>query len=403
MEAVKGRSIVLCVSGGIAAYKSLELVSQLVKGGASVRVVMTAHACRFVGPVSFEALSGHRVCTDPFESSAEGELNHIALAREADLIVIAPATANCLAKLACGIADDLLSTMCLATRAPVLLAPAMNTVMWEATVTQHNLQTLLERGYRTIGPESGQLACGETGAGRMSEPEAIAAACFSLLSRQTDFSGLKVLVTAGPTREAIDPVRFLSNRSSGRMGYALAQAACERGAEVTLVSGPVALAAPPCARLVRVTTTEDLRTAVETLAGTQDVVIQAAAPADFQPVFPSPDKISKGEGEGLTLQLKQTVDVARELGKRKKPGQVLVGFAAETGEDTENARKKLILKNLDIIALNDVTASGAGFDVETNILTLITADGQTALPLLSKRQAADALLDRVMELRRGQG
>lgn len=401
MEALAGRSVVLGVSGGIAAYKGCALVSLLKKEGASVRVIMTRGACRFVQPLSFETLSGHRVHVDAFEDPQEGEVGHIALAKAAELLLVAPATAHCLAKFACGLADDMLTAVFLATRAPVLLAPAMNTAMWEAPSTRRNLEVLLSRGCRTVGPEGGQLACGDTGAGRMSEPEAIVAACAGLFGRGKDLAGLSVLVTAGPTREAIDPVRFLSNRSSGKMGYALAQAAADRGARVTLVSGPVSLPPPAGVELVRVVTTEELYQAVLPLADSQDLLIQAAAPADFRPAAPSAAKIGKQGVEGLTLELVQTRDAARELGRGKKPGQTFVGFAAETGGGDENARKKLRDKNLDLIALNDVTAPGAGFDVDTNVLTLITAGGSAALPLMSKREAADALLDRVLALRRG--
>ncbi|NLB37807.1 MAG: bifunctional phosphopantothenoylcysteine decarboxylase/phosphopantothenate--cysteine ligase CoaBC [Clostridiales bacterium] len=398
---LNGRTVVLGVTGGIAAYKSCEVVSRLVKAGAHVYVVMTKSACEFVTPLTFETLSRHTVAVDTFACPDAWEVEHIALAKRAEVFLIAPATANVIAKLAHGIADDMLTTTYLATRAPLLLAPAMNTVMWKAEVTQQNLATLLKRGARTVGPEGGALACGDVGAGRMSEPEDIVAACAAMFGSGRDLDGLHVVVTAGPTREALDPVRFLTNCSSGRMGYAIAEAALARGANVTLVSGPVSLATPEGAHVVAVNTTDDLLHAVTEHAQTADILIQAAAPSDFAPLTVAEEKISKRADEGLTLELVQTPDVAAAVGRTKRAGLTFVGFAAETSRDIARAREKLHKKNLDLIALNDVTQPGAGFDVVTNALILITDTQVTQLPMLSKREAADRLLDQVLLLRKG--
>ncbi len=401
LSVLNGRTVVLGVTGGIAAYKSCEVVSRLVKAGAHVYVVMTKSACEFVTPLTFETLSRHTVAVDTFARPDAWEVEHIALAKRAEVFLIAPATANVIARLAHGIADDMLTTTYLATRAPLLLAPAMNTVMWQAEVTQQNLATLLKRGARTVGPEGGALACGDVGAGRMSEPEDIVAACAAMFGSGRDLDGLHVVVTAGPTREALDPVRFLTNRSSGRMGYAIAEAALARGANVTLVSGPVSLAEPEGAEMVAVNTTDDLLHAVTEHAQTADILIQAAAPSDFAPLTVAEEKISKRADEGLTLELVQTPDVAAAVGRTKRAGQTFVGFAAETSRDIARAREKLHKKNLDLIALNDVTQPGAGFDVVTNALILITDTQVTQLPMLSKREAADRLLDQVLLLRKG--
>ncbi|MBQ7455542.1 MAG: bifunctional phosphopantothenoylcysteine decarboxylase/phosphopantothenate--cysteine ligase CoaBC [Clostridia bacterium] len=399
MAALDGKTVVLGVTGGIAAYKSCELTSRLRKAGARVHVIMTKHACEFVAPLTFETLSNSPCVTDTFDRPERWEVEHVALAKAADLFVIAPATANILAKMACGVADDMLSTTVLATKAPVLVAPAMNTGMWTAPATQANLETLRARGVQVIGPEGGRLACGDVGAGRMSEPADIVERCVALLTRPKDLAGLRVLVTAGPTREAVDPVRFLTNRSSGKMGYAVAEAALARGAQVTLVTGPVSLPAPAGAEVVNVQTTEDLLSAMLRLCPEQDVVVQSAAPADYKPEEIAPQKLKKTGDGSLTLRLVATPDVAKAVGERKKAGQTLVGFAAETEALGENALKKLESKNLDLIVANDVTRPGAGFDVDTNIAAFITRDGEWQLPLMSKRALADELLTRVLTLR----
>ena len=400
MGALEGKTVVLGVTGGIAAYKSCEVVSRLRKQGAQVFVIMTKNACQFVAPMTFETLSNNPCVNDTFERPERWEVEHVALAKKADLFLIAPATANIMAKMAHGIADDMLSTTVLATKAPVLLAPAMNTGMWTNEVTQENLRILKARGVMTIGPEGGLLACGDVGAGRMSEPVDIVGRCVELLSVQHDLEGLRVLVTAGPTREPLDPVRFITNRSSGKMGYAIAEAAQKRGAHVTLVSGPVSIAAPGGVAMVSVQSTEDLLQQMTELAPQQDIIIQAAAPADYRAETVAPQKMKKNGNKGLTLKLVPTPDVARAVGELKQKGQTLVGFAAETENLADNAQKKLDSKNLDMIVANDVTKPGAGFDVDTNIAMLITRGKQTELPLMSKRALADAILDRVLELRR---
>lgn len=397
---LEDKNVVLGVTGGIAAYKACELTSRLRKAGAQVYVIMTKNACQFVSPLTFETLSNHPAVTDTFARPDTWEVEHIALAKRADVFVIAPATANILAKMAHGIADDMLSTTVLATRAPVLAAPAMNTGMWENPATQDNVKLLKSRGVRFIGPEGGFLACGDTGAGRMSEPKDIFDAVADALNPRRDLEGLRVLVTAGPTQEKIDPVRYISNRSSGKMGYAIAEAAAKRGAEVTLVTGPVNLPVPRGVTAVPISSTQELYDAMTARCEEADVIIQAAAPADFTPARVAEQKIKKqGDGD-LTLTLRQTPDVAAQVGRMKKPGQTLVGFAAETEALMENAEKKLDKKNLDMIVANDVTAPGAGFDVDTNIVTFMTRGGVEALPCLPKRQVADELLDRVAALRK---
>ena len=391
-----GKKIVVGVTGGIAAYKACDLVSRLKKRGAQVRVVLTEHACQFVQPLTFETLSGNPAYTDSFDRKYE--IGHVALAKWADLLLIAPATANCMAKMACGVADDLLSTTCLAVRCPVLVAPAMNSAMWRNPATQANLALLRSRGVRFVGPEAGHLACGDDDVGRMSEPEQIVEAVDAILNPLRDLEGLNVLVTAGPTVERIDPVRYITNRSTGKMGYALAEAARDRGANVTLISGPTSLTAPEGVELVQIKSSAQLCAAVLERGERADVVVQAAAPADFRPKNVAERKIKK-TGESMTLELEATTDIAAELGRRKQPGQILVAFAAETNDVMDNARGKLIKKNADLIVANDVSRSDAGFGVDTNVITLITAEDVRALEKMSKRAAADAILSRVQELR----
>lgn len=394
---LSGKTVVLGVTGGIAAYKALEITSRLKKLGANVRVVMSENARAFVAPLSFETLSGNPVYISSFEKGA-WEIEHISLAKSADLMLVAPATANLIGKHAHGIADDLLTTTLLAVTAPVLLAPAMNAAMYRHPATQANLEVLRGRGVRMVGPDCGRLACGDEDIGRMSEPGAIVDEVVRLLSVKQDLLGKKIVVTAGPTREALDPVRFLTNRSSGRMGYAIAEAARNRGADVTLVSGPVSLPEPGGVRVLRVSSTQDLFEALTGLSKGADCVIQAAAPADFTARRVAGQKIKK-TGDSLTLELVKTPDIAMALGQAKTPGQVLVAFAAETNDVLANAREKLLKKNADLLVANDVTAPGAGFDVETNVVTIIDRDGgQEALPLMDKRDVADAILDRVAGL-----
>lgn len=395
---LKGKHVVLGVTGGIAAYKACEVVSRLRKLGADVDVIMTENATKLVAPLTFETLSRRPVTIDTFERAESWDVKHISLAQKADVMLVAPATANLMAKLAHGIADDMLTTTLLATKAPVLLAPAMNTGMWTAQATQENLRTLKGRGVLTVGPDSGLLACGDTGAGRMSEPEQIVEAVTAVLHPKRDMEGLKVLVTAGPTVERIDPVRYLTNDSSGKMGYALAQAARARGAQVTLLSGPVRLAAPEGVEITPVSSTQSLYDAMLARCGDQDIVVQAAAPADYRAERVAEQKIKKQDGGGLVLRLVENPDVARAVGERKKPGQVLVGFAAETQNVLENAQKKLASKNLDMIVANDVTADGAGFATDTNIVTLVTKHAQKPLEKMSKREVAERIWDEAVSL-----
>lgn len=390
--------VVLGVTGGIAAYKACELLRILQKRGIDVYVVMTQNACRFVTPLTFETLSGHPVAVDTFDRPQTWEVEHIALAKRADLFLIAPATANIIGKMACGIADDMLSTTVMATRAPVMIAPAMNTGMWENEATQHNLRTLASRGVQIVLPASGHLACGDSGAGKLEDVAVIAERALEALGRTRDMEGLRVLVTAGPSREALDPVRYVTNRSSGKMGYAIARAAAQRGAQVTLLTGPVALEAPQGVQVVPFTTTQELLERAQELAAKQDVLIQAAAPADYRAQKVAPQKIKKNSGEPLVLTLVENPDVAAALGRSKRPDQVFVGFAAETNDVLAHAQGKLERKNLDMIVANDVTLPGAGFDVDTNVVTLITRDEAVSLPLMRKDEVADRILDQVLML-----
>ena len=397
-----GREIVLGVTGGIAAYKSAEIVSRLRHLGANVHVIMTRNATEFITPLTFQTLSANQTVTDTFSAPEYWNVEHVALAKRAEIFVIAPATANILAKMAAGIADDMLSTTVLATKAPILVAPAMNTGMWTAEATQRNLKTLKERGVRTIGPESGRLACGDEGAGRMSEPEAIVEEIYRILTKKRDYAGTKVLITAGATRERLDPVRFITNDSSGKMGFAIAETARDRGAEVTVIHGSVSAEIPAGVRTVRIETARDLYDAMMAEAGEQDVIIQAAAVCDYRPAEQKDRKIKKEKGKNLVLELTENPDIARAVGEQKRAGQTLVGFAAETDHVQQNAQKKLAAKNLDMIVANDVTKPGAGFNTDTNIAALITADRIIEEPLQTKRQLAEKILDRVMEIRAGQ-
>jgi len=394
-----GKNIVLGVTGGIAAYKSAEVVSRLRHSGANVHVIMTKNATEFVSPLTFQTLSSNQVVTDTFAAPEYWNVEHVALAKLADIFVIAPATANILAKMANGIADDMLSTTVLATKAPVLVAPAMNTGMWTAPATVQNVKTLRERGVFIVGPDSGILACGDSGAGRMSEPEEIVLKIGELICRRKDLSGMKVLVTAGATRERIDPVRFISNDSSGKMGFALAEAARDRGAEVTLVKGFTTAPLPVGIKTVEAESALDLLKIMKKEALKQDILIQAAAVADYRPAAVSKTKMKKKAGEPVTITLTENPDIAKTVGAAKKPGQIFVGFAAETDHVKKHASDKLKAKNLDLIVANDVTRPGAGFNTDTNIAALITADGIQELPIMSKRELADVILDRILVLR----
>ncbi len=397
--------VIVAVSGGIAAYKAAELVRALQRQALEVRVVMTEAACKFVQPLTFAALTGHKVVTSLWDdggatenSNGQNGIEHIGEAQWADALVVAPATANILAKFAHGIADDFLTTMYLATPAQVIVAPAMNVNMWEHPATQANLEILRQRGVRIIEPGTGELACGMVGAGRMAEPEIIAEAVLGALGRRHDLAGEIVLVTAGGTREALDPVRFLGNRSSGKMGYALAEAAQSRGARVILVSGPSGLHPPAHCELISVTTAEQMRAAVLGRMGEATLLIKAAAVADYRPVNVSEQKLKRSGP--LTLELTPTEDILAEVVRQRRAGQLIVGFAAETENRMENGRAKLLRKGADAIVVNDVSGEDTGFEVDSNAATFLTLTHAIELPRMPKRSLADRILDEILTLRR---
>ena len=393
---LEGREIVIGVTGGIAAYKAVEVVSRLKKLGAGLHVVMTREATEFVTELTFREISGQQVARDMWEKTPQYHVEHIALARLADLVLVVPATANILAKAAAGLADDLLSTTLLATKAPVYYAPAMNTGMWEHPATQANLAVLRQRGAQIIEPASGPLACDAVGKGRLPEPEAIVGEVLEHFRKGQRLRGRKVLVTAGGTEEPLDPVRFLGNRSTGRMGYALAEAAAKAGAEAVLVSGPSALADPAGVRVLRVRTALEMQRAVQSESDA-DIIIGAAAVADYRPVETAAQKIKKRDGE-LTLRLVRNPDILAGLGAQKPAGQILIGFAAETTNVAEYAMKKLEKKNLDFIVANDVSQADAGFGVSTNRVQLFYRDGRTEQqPLMEKRDLAALILERAAD------
>lgn len=395
---LKQKCVLLGVSSSIAIYKAASLCSALKKQGADVHVLMTENATKMMSPVIFEQLTGNRVCVDTFDRNFPWQVEHVALAKKADLLLVAPATANVCAKLAHGIADDMLTTTALACTCPKLIAPAMNTRMYENPVTKENLKTLTRFGWEVITPASGYLACGDTGAGKLPEPETLLDHILHTLAYPHDMQGLRVLVTAGPTRESIDPVRYLTNRSTGKMGYAIARAAADRGAKVTLISGPTALSAPLFVETVPVESADDMFREVTTRAEKADLIIKAAAVADYRPVTVADDKIKKHDGD-MAIPLTRTQDILGYLGQHRRPGQVLCGFSMETKDILVNSRRKLEKKNLDLIAANNVKVPGAGFAVDTNVLTLITRQGEEELPLLSKEEAAHRLLDALLRLK----
>lgn len=399
---LKGKKIVLGVTGGIAIFKAVDLVSKLRKQGAEVRVVMTEHATKFISPLLFSEISGHRCAVSMWDGRDEFNVEHIALANWGDLFLVAPATANILAKMACGLADDLLSTAILAAPCPKIVCPAMNTGMYENVATRENLKTLVSRGITVMEPACGELACGTSGAGRLPEvPEIIAFLERFFAQREGDMRGLKVMVTAAGTREPIDPVRFVGNRSSGKMGYSIVRQALLRGADVTLITGPSALTPPPYARVVRVETTQQMLDACLATYPDTDIVIKAAAVADFKPRSVADQKIKKiNPDDGMTIVMDQNPDILKTLGGMKKQ-QFLVGFAAETQNLLENAANKVKKKNLDMIVANDVSLKGAGFNTDTNIVKFLYPDGTVeALEILSKDEVASILLDRVMAKRK---
>lgn len=397
---LKGKKIVLGVTGGIAVYKAVDLVSRLRKQGCEVRVVMTEHAQQFVTPLTFKEISGNQVAVSMWSSNQEFNVEHIALANWADAFVVAPATANIIAKMAYGLADDLLSTTLLAAQAPIVVCPAMNTGMYENAATQENIAKLKSRGVTVMPPAVGKLACGTSGAGRLPEPQEIVEFLNAFFAkREGDLRGLKVLVTAAGTREPIDPVRFVGNRSSGKMGYAVAQMAAERGAEVLLISGPSALSIPANVKAIKVETTNEMLEACLESYDKVDIVIKAAAVADYRPRDVAEQKIKKKTDDALTVVMDKNPDILKTLGA-KKTHQVLVGFAAETQNLLENARDKVVKKNLDMIVANDVTAAGAGFDADTNIVKFLFANGEVrSLEQMPKVDVANCILDEALKIR----
>ena len=397
---LQGKKIVLGVTGGIAVYKAVDLVSRLRKAGCEVRVVMTEHAQQFVTPLTFKEISGNAVATSMWNANQEFNVEHIALANWADAFLVAPATANILAKMACGIADDLLSTTLLAAQAPIVVCPAMNTGMYQNPATQENIAKLQERGVTIMPPAVGHLACGTSGPGRLPEPQQIVEFMSAFFAgREGDLRGLRVLVTAAGTREPIDPVRYVGNRSSGKMGYAVAQMAAERGADVLLISGPSALATPPNVRVVNVETTNEMLEACLAAYGDVDIVIKAAAVADYRPRDVADQKIKKKTDDALTVVMDKNPDILKTLGAKKEQ-QVLVGFAAETQNLLANAREKVVKKNLDMIVANDVTAAGAGFNSDTNIVKFLFANGDVReLEQMPKVDVANRILDEAIRIR----
>jgi len=392
---LKNKTVLVGVSGSIAAYKAAELVSLLVKQHADVHVIMTKNATEFISPVTFETLSGNKCPVDTFDRNFEFNVEHVSLAKKADICIIAPATANVIAKLACGIADDMLTTTVLACRCPKIAAPAMNTAMYENPVTQDNIKKLMQYGWEVLSTQSGRLACGDVGAGKCAEPQRMLEAVVNAISHKKDMQGLKVLVTAGATREALDPVRFITNHSTGKMGCAIAAAAVARGAEVTLVSAKMEVTAPSYVNTVDVVSAQQMFDAVSAVSRECDIVIKAAAVSDYTPAGYSDEKIKKSDSD-MSVALKRTPDILKYLGENKLPGQFLCGFSMETANMIENSRAKLVKKKVDMIAANNLKQAGAGFGTDTNVLTLITADGEKELPMASKREEADMLLDEIL-------
>ena len=391
------RTILLGVTGGIAAYKSAYLASALTKLHANVEVVMTEHATRFIAPLTFEQLTGRRCMVDTFDRNFSHQVEHIALADRTDLVIIAPATANVCAKLAHGLADDMLTTTVLACTCPKLVAPAMNTHMFENQVTQDNLDILRRYGWEVIAPGSGHLACGAVGPGRMPEPQELVEHILRAIALPHDLAGKRVLVTAGPTQESLDPVRYLTNHSTGKMGYAIAKTAMLRGAQVTLISGPTALQKPPFVEVVDVVSAQDMFEAVTARQDQSDLIFKAAAVADYTPAGYSDDKIKKKDSD-LSIPLKRTQDILQHLGDHRRAGQVICGFSMETRDMIENSRAKLEKKHVDMICANNLKVAGAGFGTDTNVITLITREGITELPLMSKEDAAGRIIDQAVKL-----
>ena len=389
---LRGKTVVLGVTGSIAAYKIATLASMLVKKQASVHVIMTKNATNFINPITFETLTGHKCLVDTFDRNFEFQVEHVSLAKQADVVMIAPASANVIGKLAHGLADDMLTTTLLACKCPKIVSPAMNTAMFENPIVQDNLKILEKYGYEVIQPASGYLACGDTGSGKMPEAETLYQYIERTLAGPKDLVGKKVLVTAGPTQENIDPVRYITNHSSGKMGYAVAKAAMLRGADVTLVSGQTTLTPPMFVKYVQITTAEEMYQEVTSRSDEQDIIIKAAAVADYRPKTVYENKVKKKEGQ-MAIELERTKDILAYLGEHKKENQFLCGFSMETENMIGNSRAKLQKKNLDMVAANNVKVEGAGFQGDTNVMTLITQDQEIALPLMSKEEAANKILD----------
>ena len=394
---LKGKTVLLGITGSIAAYKIAYLASALHKLHADVHVLMTENATNFINPITFETLTGNKCLVDTFDRNFQFQVEHVSIAKKADVVMIAPASANVIGKLANGLADDMLTTTVMACRCQKILSPAMNTAMYENPVVQDNIRKLKNYGYEVITPASGYLACGDTGAGKMPEPETLLEYILKEAAFQKDLAGKKLLVTAGPTQEAIDPVRCLTNHSSGKMGYAIAKMAMLRGAEVTLVSGPTAIEPPLFVKVVPVTSARDMFEAVTGLSDEQDIIIKAAAVADYRPKQVSEDKVKKKDDQA-SIELERTDDILKYLGQHKKQGQFLCGFSMETRDMLRNSRAKLEKKNLDMVAANNLKVEGAGFQGDTNVLTLITQDEEASLPLMSKEDAALKILDKILLL-----
>ena len=392
---LEGKTVLLGVTGSIAAYKIAYLASALKKQQADVHVLMTRNATNFINPITFETLTGNKCLVDTFDRNFQFQVEHVSIAKKADVVMIAPASANVIGKLAHGIADDMLTTTIMACRCKKFISPAMNTNMFENPIVQDNLKTLEHYGYEVIDPAVGYLACGDTGAGKMPEPETLLNYILRECACEKDMKGLKVLVTAGPTQEAIDPVRYITNHSSGKMGYAIAKMAMLRGADVTLVSGRTALAPPPFVRVVPVVTARDMYEAVTSVSQEQDIIIKAAAVADYRPASVSDEKIKKKDDD-MSIALERTDDILKYLGEHKPDGQFLCGFSMETENMIGNSRVKLTKKNLDMVAANNVKMAGAGFQGDTNVLILITQDEEVSLPLMSKEDAAGKILDKIL-------
>jgi len=396
---LKGKTVVLGVTGSIAAYKIASLASMLIKQHADVHVIMTQNATNFIHPTAFETLTRHKCLVDTFDRNFQFDVQHVSLAQQADVMMIAPASANVIGKLAHGIADDMLTTTIMACKCKKIVSPAMNTNMYENPIVQDNLAILQHYGYEVIEPASGYLACGDTGAGKMPEPEMLLDYILREIAKEKDLLGRKVLVTAGPTQESIDPVRYITNHSSGKMGYALAKAAMLRGADVTLVSGPCAIEPPPFVKLVPVVTAKEMFDAVTSVSFEQDIIIKAAAVADYRPANVYEDKVKKQE-EQMSIELEKTDDILGYLGEHRLPGQFLCGFSMETQNMIGNSRAKLGKKHLDMVAANNLKVAGAGFQGDTNVLTLITQDEDVSLQLMSKEDAANVILDKILSIQK---